>query len=527
MKKITSVGIPSKVKKIGAYAFNACDNLENVYFGGDVPKTFGTRVFNKPFGGAEIKIHYFEGKDGWTEPTWTTPDGITLNSDGEPVFMTSDIIGESHYYAKWKKVQTKIESVDISGRIGTQFTVKWEITDNSGFAGMTTAIAFDNSKIKLVGYTKTSDGSLETDFIGMISNLEEPGINISDLSEVRVSFARPTDTKKCGLISELVFEVIDTFETTQVNTVHADFANAEIGTVLTEVENGVITAHSDINVKYDACGGQNAPSAQTKVHGEELIISTEVPTRSSYDFEGWATEKGGAVVYESGDVYSENKDVTLYAVWKWKPSKSAPLITVEKCVGNVGDTVDVNVLISRNIGIAGFTFNIAFDNTKLEIVSAEKSDLLKGAITTTIDGGNETSALNNIKVVYATPTDFTGDGALFTLKFKVKEDAEIGKTPITLTYRENDVVNKNLEEVGRHVENGEIDIENILFGDAHRDGNIDTKDAVRIMQYLAGWQVDIWLKAADVNNDGQISTMDAVLLSQYLAGWDVKLGEKK
>ncbi len=280
-------------------------------------------------------------------------------------------------------------------------------------------------------------------------------------------------------------------------------------------------------IRYDACGGQNAPSAQTKVHGEELIISTEVPTRSSYDFEGWATEKGGAVVYESGDVYSENKDVTLYAVWKWKPSKSAPLITVEKCVGNVGDTVDVNVLISRNIGIAGFTFNIAFDNTKLEIVSAEKSDLLKGAITTTIDGGNETSALNNIKVVYATPTDFTGDGALFTLKFKVKEDAEIGKTPITLTYRENDVVNKNLEEVGLHVENGEIDIENILFGDAHRDGNIDTKDAVRIMQYLAGWQVDIWLKAADVNNDGQISTMDAVLLSQYLAGWDVKLGEKK
>lgn len=277
-------------------------------------------------------------------------------------------------------------------------------------------------------------------------------------------------------------------------------------------------------IRYDACGGENAPSAQTKVHGEELIISTEVPTRLSYDFEGWATEKGGAVVYKSGDVYSENKDATLYAVWKL--SESAPLITVEKCVGNIGDTVDVNILISRNIGIAGFTFNIAFDNTKLEIVSVEKSDLLKGTITTTIDEDNEASTLNNIKVVYATPTDFTGNGALFTLKFKVKEDAEIGKTPIALTYRENDVVNKNLEEVGLHVENGEIDIENILFGDAHRDGNIDTKDAVRIMQYLAGWQVDIWFKAADVNKDGKISTMDSVLLSQYLAGWDIKLGEK-
>lgn len=279
-------------------------------------------------------------------------------------------------------------------------------------------------------------------------------------------------------------------------------------------------------IRYDACGGENAPSAQTKVHGEEIRISNVTPTRQTYDFEGWATEKGGAVVYKSGDVYSENKDITLYAVWKWKLSQSAPLITVEKCVGNVGDTVDVNVLISRNIGIAGFTFNIAFDNTKLEIVSVEKSDLLKGTITTTIDENNKTSTLNNIKVVYATPTDFTGNGALFTLRFKVKEGAEIGKTPITLTYRENDVVNKNLEEVGLHVENGEIDIEDILFGDVHCDGIIDTKDAVRIMQYLAGWQADICLKAADVDGDGRVTSKDSVLLSQYLAGWDIKLGEK-
>lgn len=279
-------------------------------------------------------------------------------------------------------------------------------------------------------------------------------------------------------------------------------------------------------IRYDACGGENAPSAQTKVHGEEIRISNVTPTRQTYDFEGWATEKGGAVVYKSGDVYSENKDITLYAVWKWKLSQSAPLITVEKCVGNVGDTVDVNVLISRNIGIAGFTFNIAFDNTKLEIVSVEKSDLLKGTITTTIDENNKASTLNNIKVVYATPTDFTGNGALFTLRFKVKEGAEIGKTPITLTYRENDVVNKNLEEVGLHVENGEIDIEDILFGDVHCDGIIDTKDAVRIMQYLAGWQADICLKAADVDGDGRVTSKDSVLLSQYLAGWDIKLGEK-
>ena len=67
---------------------------------------------------------------------------------------------------------------------------------------------------------------------------------------------------------------------------------------------------------YDANGGENAPAAQTKLHGEALTLSTVKPTRSGYEFKGWATSSNGNVEYSAGAAYAENANVTLYAVWE-------------------------------------------------------------------------------------------------------------------------------------------------------------------------------------------------------------------
>ena len=68
-------------------------------------------------------------------------------------------------------------------------------------------------------------------------------------------------------------------------------------------------------VSYNANGGTGAPAAQTKVHGEALTLSSTVPTRSQYVFDGWSTTQGGAVAYQPGDSYTTDAAVTLYAVW--------------------------------------------------------------------------------------------------------------------------------------------------------------------------------------------------------------------
>lgn len=69
-------------------------------------------------------------------------------------------------------------------------------------------------------------------------------------------------------------------------------------------------------VKYDANGGSGAPGNQTKTWGTNLTLSTTTPTKSGYNFLGWATSSTATTAtYQPGGTYSTNAAVTLYAVW--------------------------------------------------------------------------------------------------------------------------------------------------------------------------------------------------------------------
>ena len=95
-------------------------------------------------------------------------------------------------------------------------------------------------------------------------------------------------------------------------------------------------------VKYDANGGNGAPSTQTKTYGVTLKLSTVIPSRDRYNFLGWGTSASStAVTYAAGGNYTANAAVTLYAIWELayvKPSISN--LTVNRCnsSGTVSDT---------------------------------------------------------------------------------------------------------------------------------------------------------------------------------------------
>ena len=69
-------------------------------------------------------------------------------------------------------------------------------------------------------------------------------------------------------------------------------------------------------VSYNANGGSGAPAAQTKWYGSTLTLSGTRPTRTGHTFQGWATSAGGGVVYQPGQGYGNDANITLYAVWK-------------------------------------------------------------------------------------------------------------------------------------------------------------------------------------------------------------------
>ena len=65
----------------------------------------------------------------------------------------------------------------------------------------------------------------------------------------------------------------------------------------------------------------------------------------------------------------------------------------------------------------------------------------------------------------------------------------------------------------------------ITYGDANGDGKIDSRDAVVIKKYVAGFTgFTIDLEASDVNADGKVDTRDAVKILKKIAGFDVTLG---
>ena len=72
-------------------------------------------------------------------------------------------------------------------------------------------------------------------------------------------------------------------------------------------------------VTYNANGGSGAPARQTKTHGIDLNLSNGAPTRTGYDFLGWAASNSAtAAQYRPGDAYTADADITLYAVWQAK-----------------------------------------------------------------------------------------------------------------------------------------------------------------------------------------------------------------
>ena len=72
-------------------------------------------------------------------------------------------------------------------------------------------------------------------------------------------------------------------------------------------------------VSFNANGGTGAPAAQTKTYGVDLTLSSTIPTRTGYNFLGWAESSSATVAaYAAGGTYTKNQAKTLYAVWQLK-----------------------------------------------------------------------------------------------------------------------------------------------------------------------------------------------------------------
>lgn len=221
-------------------------------------------------------------------------------------------------------------------------------------------------------------------------------------------------------------------------------------------------------VQYIASDATNVPSQQIKKHNTEIYLVHEMPTKDGYIFKCWNTAAdGGGVSYNPGDTYTENADLTLYAVWE-----SATLL-----LANTQLTADRDNGIIYGTDLLGMSqgdLENQFSNDSLKIAMTDDYHIGTGTIIELVDSkGNACDSLT--VVIFG---DIDGNG----------------------WYDANDAFLVNMINAGLiSVDN--LGIAERTAADCNHDGKIDQADFELLVQ--AGILLDEVKQSAE---NGDIST---------------------
>ena len=129
-------------------------------------------------------------------------------------------------------------------------------------------------------------------------------------------------------------------------------------------------------------------------------------------------------------------------------------LSVEQKTVNPGETAEINLTLSDNPGIIAALFELDYDKERLELIQARDNKLLPGAVfSQSYDASPYVMLWNS-----SSAKNFTANGVLVTLTFKVQEDAKPGNAWIKLSHRPDDIFNADLENVKIRIENGAITV---------------------------------------------------------------------
>ena len=130
-------------------------------------------------------------------------------------------------------------------------------------------------------------------------------------------------------------------------------------------------------VSYNANGGSGAPASQTKTYGVALTLSSTVPTRTGFNFDGWGTSASAtSASYQPGGSYTSNSSITLFAVW----SASGSAISAGN--GLIGDSLVIT--ITKQNPSYGDTITYSFGSASETIVTKTTNTSVTWSIPTAL-----------------------------------------------------------------------------------------------------------------------------------------------
>ena len=287
-------------------------------------------------------------------------------------------------------------------------------------------------------------------------------------------------------------------------------------------------------ISYNANGGTSAPASQTKVTDVALKLTIDVPARTGYTFIGWSESSSAAAAdYIAGDMFYNDSDTTLYAVWKINTyTVKYDLNGGTGSIASQTKTHGTDLTLTSSVPTrTGYTF-VGWSESKsagsAEYISGGKFS--KNADTTLyavwkintytvkydLNGGTGSIASQtktygkDLTLTSAVPTK-TGYTFVGWSESKSAESAE---------YISGGKFNKNANTTLYAV--WKVSTPKIA-GDINGDGVVNGKDLTRLRKYLAGQDVQVNEDALDVNGDGVVNGKDLTRLLKYIAGQDVQI----
>ena len=208
---------------------------------------------------------------------------------------------------------------------------------------------------------------------------------------------------------------------------------------------GITFVSGKYTISYDANGGTNAPTSQIKIADESVTLSVDKPLKNGYLFIGWALSNDATeAVYQAGDVFTDNADITLYAVWQKINLISISIHSLpENIIYQLGDTLDTTglVLIAAYSDSSEKEVTDGFACTPTELTMA-------GTQKITIEYGDQTASFN---------VTVNND---YSLTASPDSPQKVG-TPITLTAEGGSSYRFYYEQNGRSVTVRDFGTENI------------------------------------------------------------------
>lgn len=185
---------------------------------------------------------------------------------------------------------------------------------------------------------------------------------------------------------------------------------------------------------------------------------------------------------------------------------------------SAGEIAEYTVSVVKNPGISSYKLNLDYDSSLLTPIEIMKNSQISGSLSSNL----KDEARNTLNVIWYSTDDFTENADLFTIKFRVVDNAEYGtEIPITMSSGASDIKNSSGKKLAFFMNNTSIKVEKPLLGDIFEDGEIDFRDLNLLARNVSGLESlsQRQLLAADTEQDKVIDTKDTVRLLQHLTGW--------